>query len=530
MSAYRFSFAEREEDLAAIRCLNYQTFVVEIPQHAPNREASLTDRFDADNAYGVCHHEGELVGMIALRSQRPFSLDFKLPALDTYLPPHRSPCEIRLLAVKPTHRNRKVLPGLIGLAADFFSARGHDLALISGTTRQTRLYQRMGFTAFGPQVGSPEALYQPMYQFFDAFLQRGLPVGQPRQVNLLPGPTTLSPAVAAALATQPVSHRSLKFSHLLERTRRRLCKLAGAKDACIALGSGTLANDLVAGQIAQLPGRGAVLINGEFGHRLANHATRMGLGFDRIEIPWGSAFEEPTLRTELARLKLSWIWAVHAETSTGVLNDLGLLKQLAAEGSAALHLDCVSSLGLVPCDLDGVATASGVSGKGIRCVAGLAFVFHSSPLPEPRRPLPRYLDLRTYANGQVPYTLPSNLVNALLIALEELDSDRRCRETRDAAEWLCGELERAGLEPLAPKAARFPGAITIPLPPHASAHALGDALEREGWHLSYRSAYLAKRNWIQICLMSPLHRSDVAQLPARIHAMLEPISKSAPRR
>jgi hypothetical protein len=37
------------------------------------------------------------------------------------------------------------------------------MALISGTTRQQRLYRHLGFVPFGPLVGTPEALFQPMY-------------------------------------------------------------------------------------------------------------------------------------------------------------------------------------------------------------------------------------------------------------------------------------------------------------------------------------------------------------------------------
>ena len=44
-----------------------------------------------------------------------------------------------------------------------FIQEGTDAAVISGTTRQLRLYTRMGFIPFGPMVGTAEALYQPMY-------------------------------------------------------------------------------------------------------------------------------------------------------------------------------------------------------------------------------------------------------------------------------------------------------------------------------------------------------------------------------
>ena len=38
-----------------------------------------------------------------------------------------------------------------------------NAAVISGTTRQLRLYKKIGFVPFGPLVGSANASYQPMY-------------------------------------------------------------------------------------------------------------------------------------------------------------------------------------------------------------------------------------------------------------------------------------------------------------------------------------------------------------------------------
>jgi hypothetical protein len=49
---------------------------------------------------------------------------------------------------------------------------GFDLALISGTTRQLKLYEHLGFVPFGPLVGTPEALFQPMMLTLERFAPR----------------------------------------------------------------------------------------------------------------------------------------------------------------------------------------------------------------------------------------------------------------------------------------------------------------------------------------------------------------------
>jgi predicted N-acetyltransferase YhbS len=151
------------EDYEAIHRLNYRTFVEEIPQHPPNRERRLVDRFHDTNVYAVYEVHGEVVGMVSGRTHRPFSLDQKLGVIDGWLPPGCAPVEIRLLAVEPAHRATRVFAQLMAFITQHFMARGHDVGVISGTTRQLSLYRRLGFVPFGHQIGPDEARYQPMY-------------------------------------------------------------------------------------------------------------------------------------------------------------------------------------------------------------------------------------------------------------------------------------------------------------------------------------------------------------------------------
>src|SRR5882672_87373 len=86
-AALKFKIASEDWELEAIHRLNYKTFVEEIPQHARNPEQRLVDKFHAENTYAICLLEDRLVGMVTGRSKRPFSLDQKVPGLDTHLPP-----------------------------------------------------------------------------------------------------------------------------------------------------------------------------------------------------------------------------------------------------------------------------------------------------------------------------------------------------------------------------------------------------------------------------------------------------------
>ena len=64
----------------------------------------------------------------------------------------------------------------------------------------------------------------------------------------------------------------------------------------ILVGSGTLANDVVAAQLSLDPGPGLVVTNGEFGERLADHARRMHLPHEALVFEWGEPFDARAAR------------------------------------------------------------------------------------------------------------------------------------------------------------------------------------------------------------------------------------------
>jgi aspartate aminotransferase-like enzyme len=439
-----------------------------------------------------------------VRDQRPFSLDLKLDNLDSHLPAGRRICELRLLAVKPTHRKTTVFRGLVDLVVRYGRAQGYDLAIISGTVRQQKLYGHLGFTPFGPLVGTGEALFQPMYLTIEQFEERVpvLAAAYRETLNFLPGPVMLAREVRTAFERTPVSHRNEQFKTEFRRIKTRLCELAGSSRVEILLGSGTLANDFVGAQLSLLEAPGVVLSNGEFGDRLIDQATRFRLAHEAIAVDWGVTFDAGAVEAAIDRTGARWIWAVASETSTGMLNDIAGLKAIAARRGVKLCLDCVSAIGAVPLDLSGVYLASGASGKALAALPGLSFVFYNHDVaPAPTR-LPRYLDLGYYADKDgIPFTHSSNLIAALDIALRRFDTDEPFTHMAALSAWLRPRLRDMGLPILVDGRAATPAIVTIPLPAEINAMMVGDTLQQYGMLVSYQSEYLASRNWLQIGLM-----------------------------
>ena len=519
-----YKVASEPWEFEKIHELNYRTFVEEIPQHEPNAHRRLVDPFNGENIYVICLEGRTLLGMAAVRGNRPFSLDAKLENLDAYLPPHQSPCELRLLSVEKDRRHTFIFQGLLRVLAQVCLREGFDLALISGTVRQLKLYGHLGFIPFGPLVGKQDALFQPMYLTRDQFEQTTkrfagetlTPAVTPAATSFLPGPVAIHQDIVQAFQQTPIPHRSRSFVSDFQYLGRALCRLVNAQRVQILLGSGTLANDAVAWQLAREGRPGLVVSNGEFGDRLIDHAKRAGLVFEVLQTPWGDPFERGMVLRSLDRHpQTGWLWATHCETSTGVLNDLDGLKALARERNLGLCMDCISSIATVPLDLDGVYLATAVSGKGFGAFPGLSMVFHDHPIhPAPER-LPRYLDLGYYAEQQgIPFTTSSNLIYALMAANERFgkDPESRFAEIRRTGEWLRAELRRMGLHVVAPEEHASPAVVTLALDKEINSVAVGRNLERAGFLLSYRSTYLSSRNWIQVCLMGCCPREKVEAL------------------
>jgi aspartate aminotransferase-like enzyme len=538
MTGLRFKAATEPHEFEQVHRLNYRTFVEEIPQHAANAERVLVDGRCGRSTFFIALRDDRVVGMIAVSDQRPFSLDAKLPDLDALLPAARSLCEVRLLAVEPGERTGLVFRGLVEQLARYCLARGHDLAIISGTVRQLRLYGHLGFLPFGPLVGTEDAAFQPMYLTLDAlrdvdralFHRSHAAVSAERPAFFAPGPVEPTAESAGAMAAASVPHRAPAFIDAAARVRERLRTLTGARHVALLLGSGTLANDVVAAQLRGA-GPGLVLSHGEFGERLADHASRWGLDHGVLRLPWGSAFDAAAVDAALAAApQLRWLWLVLCETSTGVLTDLRAMQDVCDARGVRLCVDAISALGTMPLDLGRVHLASGVSTKGLGAPPGLALVFHNCPVMS-RPDLPRYLDLALYGDeASPPFTHSSQLMSALDVSLQRLDDARTLfGATATDGAWLRAALLRAGFSVVAPAHAASPAVVTVDAGSPDRAAQLGLALEAAGYLPGWRSGYLQRRGWIQFALMGAYRRECLGGLVRALQAAAATAPAELPR-
>jgi alanine-glyoxylate transaminase/serine-glyoxylate transaminase/serine-pyruvate transaminase len=222
-----------------------------------------------------------------------------------------------------------------------------------------------------------------------------------------------------------------------------------------------------------------VCVNGVFGGRMVDVAERCGAVVEKIEVPWGRAFEQEQVIEAIGRVKPKAVAIVHAETSTGVHQPVDRIGAAAHANDALFLLDCVTSLGGVPVEIDAWQVDAAYSGtqKCLSCPPGL------SPVTLSPRAVARidsrkkkcqswYLDLsmvRQYWGSERFYhhTAPINMLYALreaiAIVLEE-GLENRFERHRDMHGLLRAGLKELGIEYVSQEGRHLPmlNAVKIP--------------------------------------------------------------------
>jgi alanine-glyoxylate transaminase/serine-glyoxylate transaminase/serine-pyruvate transaminase len=215
-------------------------------------------------------------------------------------------------------------------------------------------------------------------------------------------------------------------------------------------------------------------VNGVFGERMCDVAGRCGAEVVRVEAPWGQPVDPDALLA--AHPSPAVIAVVHAETSTGVRSDIEPLGD--GKGDALLLVDCVTSLGGIPVEIDGWGVDIAYSGtqKCLGCPPGLSpmTVSERAQARLVERPQSWYLDLNMIAKyvtgtGARAYhhTAPISMVFAIHAALGAvLDEGLEKAFARHAN---CGEelhqgLADLGLELFAAPGYRLPELTTVWVP------------------------------------------------------------------
>ena len=302
----------------------------------------------------------------------------------------------------------------------------------------------------------------------------------PKRLLFAPGPTMVDPRVYKALAKHVVGCMDPFFFEAMDQIRVMLREVFGTRnEMTIAVsGTGSAGMETAIANFVEPGSKFAVFANGFFADRLAEMGRRQGASVARLEKRWGEVFAREEAQEFVRRERPDVVAFVHAETSTGALQDPGVITAAARESGALVIADAVTSLGALPVPMDKVEIdiAYSSSQKGLSCPPGLA------PLSVSARAMERlkgrkspvnewYLDLKLlseYFDGRkYHHTASASLFYALhegLRVIEEEGLENRFKRHLRSHEALVRGVEALGLKMHVAEGGRIPNVNVVRVP------------------------------------------------------------------
>ena len=248
-----------------------------------------------------------------------------------------------------------------------------------------------------------------------------------------PGPLTTNATVKEATLVD-LGSRDAAFISVVQQIRQRLLALAHVEapeyEAVIMQGSGTFGIESVISSAINESGMLLNIINGAYGRRISQMARihsipLVELNYEENQLP--DILEiESLLRSDP---RITHVTIIHCETTTGLINPVAEIGEIAARYDKAYIVDAMSSFGAYDIDLKkfNISYLISSSNKCIEGIPGFSFILARRSELEKCRNQARSLSLDLYdqwsglnTNGQFRFTPPVQVLLAFNEALDEL--------------------------------------------------------------------------------------------------------------
>ncbi len=283
-----------------------------------------------------------------------------------------------------------------------------------------------------------------------------------RNILLNPGPATTTDTVKQAMVVPDICPREKEFGKVMEEVSKGLVRIAANEESYTAVlfgGSGTAGVEAVLTSVGTIGNSILVVNNGAYGARMCQIC-------EAYEIPYTEWKDSPMKELDFERLEQyleehhsehAYIAMIHSETTTGIVNDIGRVGEMAKKYGLELIVDAMSSFAGIPIDMEkmNVTYLVSSSNKNIQGMAGVTFVIcRKDALLSLKGTKPRNFYLNLYAQYeyfqkeyQMRFTPPVQTLYALRQAIAELEEETlegRYARYRENWETLDRGLERLG--------------------------------------------------------------------------------------
>jgi len=323
---------------------------------------------------------------------------------------------------------------------------------------------------------------------------------EPQEVLLLgPGPSPIHPRVLKAMSWNTLGHLDPEFIEIMNEAKE-LLKYVFETDNQVTLpisATGSAGMEAALVNILEPGDKAVICVNGVFGTRMADVASRCGAQVIEVKADWGSPIEPDDVKKALeANDNVKIVGIVHAETSTGVLQPLEQIVELAHQNGALIVVDTVTSLGGIPVSVDarGLDVVYSGTQKCLSCPPGLApLTLNEEALSvfRSRKNVVQswYLDLTMLTRywGEERFyhhTAPINMIYALYEALSIIKEEglqERFNRHKLNSKALVNGFEALGLQMLTSESYRLPSLHAVKIP-----DGIADADVRKKLRADYR--------------------------------------------
>ena len=207
------------------------------------------------------------------------------------------------------------------------------------------------------------------------------PLNPPRRILLGPGPSPADDRVLRIMSAPLVGHLDPLFVRTMDEVQVLLRYVFETNNRLTipVSGTGSAGMEAAVVNLVEPDEEIVICINGYFGERMHEMATRIGAKPLRVECEWGGPVDLEKTRKAWRNSSARVLFAVQAETSTGVLQQLAPLREIVDERDGFLMVDAVTSIGAhsIGVDRNWVDACYAGTQKALSCPPGLAPVTFS---------------------------------------------------------------------------------------------------------------------------------------------------------
>jgi len=358
-----------------------------------------------------------------------------------------------------------------------------------------------------------------------------------RNILLTPGPATTTNSVKYSQIVPDICPREKEFEDIMRQIRQDLVKIVNGDEnytSILFAGSGTAVMDVCINSVVPPGKKIAIVSNGAYGERMVKIAEAYGINYVEISSPWGEMPDLARIENEIKKDEdIACLAMVHHETTTGMLNPVKQIGNIAKKHNYTFIVDTISSFAGIPinikdCEIDFMFSTSN---KCIQGMPGLAFVICRRNKLERTKNYPRmsfYLNLYQQFDyfertGQMRFTPPVQVIYALRQAIKEFFEEgviKRWKRYTENWETLRAGLQEMGFEFLIKpeQESRLLTTILAPKDPKYDFQEMHDLLYERGFTIY--PGKLLRNETFRIANIGAINQNDIRDFIKSLKAVL----------